>query len=241
MIMVVLIGVIAIYLYRPKIRPVAASRSDAQQASHYLPKPTFWRLSEISSEEDIQKLEQNLDSLFDKQENSYKLTFAPSTEGYTAFVRSSVKPPRGNVHCPLDEDFYGITPLYSYGDDARVEYADTFFTFSSSISSRRKWLSLLFGYLANFIVASSIITVPGLGAHPTGSFRSEDGKEVWLCDFLREDVKNCRVLVYGYDSSLAKADDKSSIGDRALSFLNKLCAFREGTMVRRVFYVELFQ
>ena len=83
------------------------------------------------------------------------------------------------------------------------------------------------------MAASSIIAVPGLSAHATGSFRSNDGEQVWLCDFLPSDIPNCRVMVYGYDSRMDKADGTSSVSDRAATFLGLLHNFREGTEVRK--------
>ncbi|KAJ4137869.1 hypothetical protein NW754_001514 [Fusarium falciforme] len=44
-----------------------------------------------------------------------------------------------------------------------------------------------------------VIAVPGLGSHALGSWKSPNSDDVWLRDFLRKDVPNIRVLLYGYD------------------------------------------
>ncbi len=74
--------------------------------------------------------------------------------------------------------------------------------------------------------------VSGLGGHALGSLRSADGWKVWLRDFVPIDIKNARILVYGYNTKVDKSDDKSSIGDLAKGLLRALGAFRSNTEVR---------
>ena len=79
--------------------------------------------------------------------------------------------------------------------------------------------------------------MPGLGSHALGSFRSFDGKDVWLRDFLAEDFPTVRVLLYGYDTELVKSESRSSIGTLAKALLESLLAFRAETDVDN--YVRL--
>ena len=57
------------------------------------------------------------------------------------------------------------------------------------------------------------------------------GHEVWLRDFLPNHVPNIRVLIYGYDTTLAKSQAKYSISDLAKSLLESVKVFRDNTNV----------
>lgn len=71
----------------------------------------------------------------------------------------------------------------------------------------------------------------GLGSHAIGTFKSKDGNNVWLRDFLPEDIPTARVLVYGYDTTITKGDANHSITDLAMAFLDSIRAFRAATEV----------
>lgn len=86
-------------------------------------------------------------------------------------------------------------------------------------------------HVANFAVYASVIAVPGLGSHAIGSWKSPTSNDVWLRDYLPDDVPNIRVLLYGYDTSLVGSDSKDSIEDLGSRFLESIKAFR-GTSVR---------
>lgn len=60
-----------------------------------------------------------------------------------------------------------------------------------------------------------------------GGFKVKNGTTNWVRDFLPEDIPQARLLVYGYDSSLAAIDAKYSIGDLAKTFLDFFMAFRD--------------
>jgi hypothetical protein len=47
-----------------------------------------------------------------------------------------------------------------------------------------------------------VIAVTGLAGHAFGSWRNRETHRMWLKDFLPHDVKNVRIMSYGYDSSL---------------------------------------
>ncbi|KAI6623871.1 hypothetical protein MCOR14_009448 [Pyricularia oryzae] len=77
-----------------------------------------------------------------------------------------------------------------------------------------------------------VIAVPGLGSHALGSWKSPNSDDVWLRDFLAEDVPKIRVLLYGYDTTLANSQVKQSIEDLAATFLEQVIAFRAEDEVR---------
>lgn len=72
----------------------------------------------------------------------------------------------------------------------------------------------------------SVIAVPGLGGHAIGSWKSPSDNDVWLRDYLPNDVPNIRVLLYGYDAPLLRNDSKDSIEDLGKRFLESIKAFR---------------
>ncbi|KAF8540115.1 hypothetical protein BDD12DRAFT_777518, partial [Trichophaea hybrida] len=51
-------------------------------------------------------------------------------------------------------------------------------------------------------VIADVVAVTGLAGHAFGSWRSRETHQMWLKDFLPKDIKNIRVMTYGYDSSL---------------------------------------
>lgn len=73
--------------------------------------------------------------------------------------------------------------------------------------------------------------MPGLGSHAIGAFKAKDGNNVWLRDFLPEDIPTARVLVYGYDTTITKGNAKHSISNLAMAFLDSVKAFRDATEV----------
>ncbi|ERF76578.1 hypothetical protein EPUS_05851 [Endocarpon pusillum Z07020] len=78
-----------------------------------------------------------------------------------------------------------------------------------------------------------VIAVPGLGSHAIGSWKSSSSNDLWLRDYLPDDVPNIRVLLYGYDTSLQGSDSRDSIEDLGSRFLESIKAFRAGTADRR--------
>ncbi|KAL8307084.1 hypothetical protein RB593_005802 [Gaeumannomyces tritici] len=84
-----------------------------------------------------------------------------------------------------------------------------------------------------------VIAVPGLGSHALGSWKSPNSDDVWLRDFLPKDVPNIRVLLYGYDTTLADNRLKQSIEDLGATFLEQVIAFRarDGTSRRPIIFI----
>jgi len=70
-----------------------------------------------------------------------------------------------------------------------------------------------------------IIAVTGLSAHAYGSWKARGAtqQDMWLRDFLppnlaRESL-DTRIMIYGYDSQLVDSDNRASIHDYAIQFL----------------------
>ncbi|TEY64682.1 hypothetical protein BOTCAL_0144g00180 [Botryotinia calthae] len=74
-----------------------------------------------------------------------------------------------------------------------------------------------------------IISVPGLGSHPIGSFKGKDG--IWIRNFLPKDIPSARILAYKYNTSIINRNTKHSISDLAKAFLNTIRAFRSATQI----------
>jgi len=56
-----------------------------------------------------------------------------------------------------------------------------------------------------------VISITGLAGHAFGSWKHRETHQMWLKDLLPRDVKNIRIMSYGYDSSLlgqSKAESK---------------------------------
>ncbi|OQE13144.1 hypothetical protein PENFLA_c053G03067 [Penicillium flavigenum] len=84
-----------------------------------------------------------------------------------------------------------------------------------------------------------VIAVTGLGGHALGSWKSRNSDEVWLRDFLPEDMPNIRVLLYSYDTMLPGSQSRQSIGDLGSAFLEQVTAFRANDGVSGLPYVSL--
>ncbi|KAF8542620.1 hypothetical protein BDD12DRAFT_802693 [Trichophaea hybrida] len=48
----------------------------------------------------------------------------------------------------------------------------------------------------------NIVAVTGLAGHAYGSWRNRKTHQMWLKDFLPHDIKNVRIMSYGYNSNL---------------------------------------
>ncbi|KAK2016906.1 hypothetical protein LZ32DRAFT_523852 [Colletotrichum eremochloae] len=72
-----------------------------------------------------------------------------------------------------------------------------------------------------------IVAVPGLGSHPLGTFKSPDNDDVWLRDFLPQDIPDVRILLYGYDTTLPGSLSKQSLANLGRNLVERIIAFRE--------------
>ena len=117
----------------------------------------------------------------------------------------------------IDASFTGLTTLYS-DDNPLIEYV------------RRFSLRLVF----NKLIILSIVAVSGLGGNGFGSWRAPKTANMWLRDFLPESIKNSRILIYGYDTTLTGpgATSFASIRDMAKTLFFNLIGARAQPNVR---------
>ncbi|KAI1157435.1 hypothetical protein F5B18DRAFT_180543 [Nemania serpens] len=78
-----------------------------------------------------------------------------------------------------------------------------------------------------------ILAVPGLASHAVGSWKAAGGNDIWLRDYLPDDISGLRVLLYGYDTNLLKSDSRKSIEDMGKTLLELVTAFRANSQVKR--------
>ncbi|KAF8253373.1 hypothetical protein K440DRAFT_679374 [Wilcoxina mikolae CBS 423.85] len=51
-------------------------------------------------------------------------------------------------------------------------------------------------------IFADVIAVTGLAGHAFGSWRNHESCKMWLQDFLPHDIKNIRIMTYGYNTNL---------------------------------------
>ena len=74
-----------------------------------------------------------------------------------------------------------------------------------------------------------IIAITGLGGHAVGSFRSADGKFIWLRDSGPRDIPKARFVTYGYDTRVVNSDSSQGVAQLARTLLERLVDFRDRT------------
>lgn len=62
------------------------------------------------------------------------------------------------------------------------------------------------------------VVISGLGSHAFGSWKDRDSDHMWLRDALPEESPGAHVMIYGYDSKLAKSTIFQNLGDVASRF-----------------------
>ena len=80
------------------------------------------------------------------------------------------------------------------------------------------------------LVEYSIIAVTGLAAHAFGSW-AHSARKMWLRDYLPRDIKNARVMVYGYPSQLQGNLSRSILADYSTNLIHRLSTMRESAKV----------
>ncbi|CEI70947.1 unnamed protein product [Fusarium venenatum] len=110
----------------------------------------------------------------------------------------------------LDGDFFGITTLYAPPlDDHKVD----------------------------------VIAISGLGGHAFGSFKERGGDYMWLRDSLPSAITKdtgepmARVMIYGYESSIAQSKSIETLECLATSFRDSLLPLANSQMVRPIILV----
>lgn len=126
----------------------------------------------------------------------------------------------------LDDRFLGITTLYTPPlEDHKVEWVD-----QSKAVARADY--------------RSVIAISGLGGHAFGSFKERGGDYMWLRDALPyhltgEDTNDpmVRVMIYGYESTVAQSKSMQNLEDLATSFHNSLLALASAATTRPIILV----
>jgi hypothetical protein len=79
-----------------------------------------------------------------------------------------------------------------------------------------------------------VVAVTGLAGHAFGSWRSRETHKMWLKDFLPKDVKNVRIMTYGYDSRLVELKkSEPRLTDYRRNFIQQLENSRSSAKVCR--------
>ena len=73
-------------------------------------------------------------------------------------------------------------------------------------------------------IEADIIALTGLAGHAFGSWAASP--HMWLRDFLPIDLPRARILLYGYDSSLAGSQSRNILADLSSNFVVKLRTMR---------------
>ncbi|KAK2666295.1 hypothetical protein RAB80_017952 [Fusarium oxysporum f. sp. vasinfectum] len=89
-----------------------------------------------------------------------------------------------------------------------------------------------------------VIAISGLGGHAFGWFKERGGDYMWLRDSLPYDVADkdtddpiARVMIYGYESSVANSNSFQNIEDLATSFHSSLHVLADSPTVRPIILV----
>ncbi|TGZ77414.1 hypothetical protein EX30DRAFT_297530, partial [Ascodesmis nigricans] len=77
-----------------------------------------------------------------------------------------------------------------------------------------------------------IIAVTGLAGHALGSWRSSDRHTVWLRDFLPRDIPTCRILTFGYESTVQHSVSVNRFQHYGKQLLERLREVRDHDDVR---------
>jgi hypothetical protein len=78
-----------------------------------------------------------------------------------------------------------------------------------------------------------IIAITGLGGHALGSFRSADGKFIWLRDFGPRDIPKARFITYGYNTKVVASKNTKGVAALASTLLDGLVKFRRRTQTQQ--------
>ncbi|KAH0606842.1 uncharacterized protein H6S33_003676 [Morchella sextelata] len=171
-----------------------SDRAPAQSASTILEtkesaeKITYWRISGIPEDCDKDKL---IDFLR-KHDNSLKIDLSDLSLFPGCYSQKQVGVLRTKG---IPESFQRIKPE---GDYVSISGLST-----GGVTIDRNFYNLTplnRPEGGNSIV--DVVAVTGLAGHAFGSWRNRESGKMWLQDFLPNDIKNIRVLTYGYNSNL---------------------------------------
>ncbi|KAI5776307.1 hypothetical protein EDC01DRAFT_683096 [Geopyxis carbonaria] len=81
-------------------------------------------------------------------------------------------------------------------------------------------------------IIADVVAVTGLAGHAYSSWQNRRSQQMWLQDFLPNDVKNIRVMTYGYDTEFFNSADNSAMVDFRKSFVQQLEVARNSDEAR---------
>ncbi|KAF8249223.1 hypothetical protein K440DRAFT_544459 [Wilcoxina mikolae CBS 423.85] len=86
---------------------------------------------------------------------------------------------------------------------------------------------------------SSVIAVTGLAGHAYGSLKNRETNRMWLMEFLPQDIKNVRIITYGYDTNLSRRSRPGTkrLVDHQLDCIGKLNTARTTAADRPIIFV----
>ncbi|RKL27770.1 hypothetical protein BFJ72_g12898 [Fusarium proliferatum] len=145
------------------------------------------------------------------QNASYYLQAIPAGQTRSILLpKSSENQSAPPGYLALDGDFFGITTLYAPPlDDHKVD----------------------------------VIAISGLGGHAFGSFKERSGDYMWLRDSLPSAITKdtgepmARVMIYGYESSVAQSKSTQTLECLATSFRDSLLPLANIQIVRPIILV----
>ncbi|KAL8375128.1 hypothetical protein RB599_001725 [Gaeumannomyces hyphopodioides] len=75
--------------------------------------------------------------------------------------------------------------------------------------------------------AVDLVAVHGLGGHRTRTWQHPETRAYWLQEFVPADIKNARVVAYGYNSAVAFSKSTAGVEDFARDMLERLKTVRQ--------------
>ncbi|KAI9737021.1 MAG: hypothetical protein M1834_000610 [Cirrosporium novae-zelandiae] len=175
-------------------------------------KPRTLRIQGVPKDMTSEVLQKKLEALPYPQTNL--------SNGTSNVLQLSLVPSPGSEGCATVTFKTLPTPLHSIENKSHI-ILERGLTFDSNFTGITP---LYEGNTARSL--TDVIVVPGLGSHPLGSWKASSNTDVWLRDFLPDDVPDIRVLLYGYDSTLYQSKTKQSIVDLAKGLLECIKGFR---------------
>jgi hypothetical protein len=182
---------------------VGTSESGSRDHSDEKPPSKCFRISGIPStwnEDDIFRALHSIDPSLNDQKRP--LWVYPGCFGSTRIALLQLNSSAEHQHLSIPESadrtsavltidchFHDLTPLNSPKGEVIAEFVP--------IHDCPSYMQMLILGLP-----CSVIAVTGLAGHAYGSWRSRETHQMWLKDFLPDEVQKIRILSYGYDSSL---------------------------------------
>ncbi|KAF8536358.1 hypothetical protein BDD12DRAFT_290351 [Trichophaea hybrida] len=190
-----------------------------------LPKPKCFRIANVPptwSRDDLLDSLRKIDSsLARRDSHEYQLSLYPACYGSTQTALLNL--------CTCSEYFQQLKPNdfnYVKTSSGTQLVIDSHFYDLTPLNSP-----------GDYVVAD-VVAVTGLAGHAFGSWRNRDTHNMWLKDFLPEDVKYVRIMTYGYDSSIVGGEKSDSrLVDYRRNFIQQLENSRSTAKDRPVIFL----